>query len=146
MELRKILLGRGDFKSRQEIIEVARNSGGSAGDDFSDAEALLIFQTSSQQTWLVATHRTLYCVLDDLNKDSTEVQWAVSSADLHPVGERIAGISAQDKNERVGLLNIGKHTNWLYSKKLFAQDSVVNRLSNLILSKMDSESSASMSR
>lgn len=144
MELRKILLGRGDFKSRDEIVDVLKNSSEGAGDDFANAETLLIFQTSSQQTWLVATNRALYCVLDDLNKDSTAVQWATSSAELHRVGDHLAGVSAQDKNDRVGLLSIGKHKNWLYSKKLFARDNVVNRLSRMVLSRMDSGAHSSL--
>lgn len=144
MELRKILLGRGDFKSREEIIAVLKDSGGVTDDDLANAETLLIFQTSSQQTWLVATNRALYCVLDDLNKDSTTVQWAISSADLHRVGDHLAGVSARDKNDRVGLLNVGNHRNWLYSKKLFASDNVVNRLSRMVLGKMDSGAHASV--
>jgi hypothetical protein len=144
MELRKILLGRDDFKSRDEIVDVLRNSGTATGDDLASAETLLIFQTSSQQTWLVATNRALYCVLDDLNKNSTNVQWAVSSADLHRVGDHLAEVSALDKNDRVGLLNVGKHTNWLYSKKLFANDNVVNRLSRMVLDKMNFGAHASV--
>jgi hypothetical protein len=70
------------------------------------------------------------------------VQWAMSSADLQRVGDHLAGVSAQDKNDRVGLLSVGNHKNWLYSKKLFASDNVVNRLSRMVLDKMDATAHA----
>lgn len=138
MEIRKILLGRGEFKSPKEIIDVVKSSGKHDSEDFDNAEPLLIFQTSTQQTWLVATDVALYCVLDDLNRASTRVQWATSASEFKKVGEQFAGISARDKNDRVGLLQIGSHKNWFYSKKLFSGENVVDRLSKLVSRKMAS--------
>jgi hypothetical protein len=40
----------------------------------SKAKALLIFATSQQQTWLVASREKLYCVLDDM-KDDPKIWW-----------------------------------------------------------------------
>lgn len=146
MELRKVLLGRGDFKSRDEIVGLLRGSPEASNDHFADAETLLIFQTASQQTWLVTTNHALYCVLDDLNKDSTTVQWAMPSSDLFRDDDRLADVSTQDKNDRVGLLSVGKHKNWLYSKKLFASDNVVNRLSRMVLGKMHAADAHSVTK
>lgn len=137
MEIRKILLGRGEFKSPKEIIDVVKSSGKHDSEDFDNAEPLLIFQTSTQQTWLVATDAALYCVLDDLNRASTRVQWTTSAADFKKVGEQLA-ISARDKNDRVGLLQIGSHKNWFYSKKLFSGENVVDLLYKLVTRKMAS--------
>jgi len=137
-QIRKLLLGRGEFKSRKEIIDVVKSFAGNGGEDFDDAETLLIFQTSTQQTWLVATNQRLYCVLDDLNKSFTRVQWATTSTELRKVGDKFSEISVRDKNDRVGLLQIGKHKNWLYSKNLFTGENVANLLSNLVMRKMAS--------
>lgn len=138
MEIRKFLLGRGDFKSPREIIDVVKGYAGDGSEGFDDAEALLIFQTSTQQTWLVVTNTTLYCVLDDLNKSSTKVQWSSPATELKRAGQKLSDISVRDKNDRVGLLQIGKHKNWLYSKKLFAGENVVDRVSNILVRKMNS--------
>src|SRR5271166_3290397 len=42
-------------------------------------DALLIFKTPKQHTWLVATQKKLYCVLDDADRRKTGelVQWAL---------------------------------------------------------------------
>ncbi len=132
MELRSFLLGRGEFKTAKEIVEIVRGSARDASEDFENAEALLIFQTSTQQTWVVATNLALYCVLDDLNKSTTRVQWTIPATEFRKAGEHFANISAHDKNNRVGLLQIGNHKNWLFSKKLFADENVVDRLSSMV--------------
>ena len=110
MALREFLLGRGEFKTADQIIEVVREH--SAFDpqreDAAEAEALLIFQTSKQQTWLVATRARLYCVLDDLGKSFTRVQWTMPAEELVSDGEVTVGISTRDKTERTGRLDIGE--------------------------------------
>src|SRR5258706_6174623 len=124
MDIRKFFLGTDEFKSPEEIIELIRTSDqfDAPQEDTAGAEALLVFQTSKQQTWLVATRARLYCVLDDLNKSFTRVQWSISADKLIANGQVAVQISASDKTERTGRLNIGDHRNWLFSKKLFPTD------------------------
>lgn len=138
MDIRKFFLGTDEFKSPEEIIELIRTSAefNAQQEDTSGAEALLIFQTSKQQTWLVATRARLYCVLDDLNKSFTRVQWSIS-ADRLVVDDRVAvEISASDKTERTGRLSIGDHRNWLFSKKLFPTEGPEARVKELITRQM----------
>jgi hypothetical protein len=137
-EVRNFFLGRGEFKSLKEIIEIVRQSPkfDRNHEDAASAEALLIFQTSKQQTWLVATRARLYCILDDLRRSSTRVQWVLSANDLVAEGNITAPILAKDKNQRTGLLNVGPRRNWLFSKKLFANTSAENQVKDLIRKQM----------
>ena len=68
MLLADMFIGRSDFASPEEIKEFIRRSKNfdKSKEDPSTAHPLLIFKTSKQQTWLVATPERLYCVLDDL--------------------------------------------------------------------------------
>jgi hypothetical protein len=138
MEISKLLLGFDEFKSRQEIIDLVLKSENVKPEDAEAPEALLIFQTSTQQTWFIATKSALYCVLDDISKSLTRIQWTIPRDEFKVVGEQLANVTAVEKNDRVGLLQIGKHKNWLYSKNLFAGDNVVNQLSRIVLRQMAS--------
>lgn len=88
---------------------------------------LLIFNTKKQKTWLSFTDKGVFCVLDNRPKGGQiRVQWF----------EPIAGISstnvtAMDREGRPGLLRVGSHRNWLYSKALFGS---AERLRQTILS------------
>jgi len=138
MDLRKFFLGTEEFKSPEEIIELIRTSAefDTQREDTTSAEALLIFQTSKQQTWLVATRARLYCVLDDLNKSFTRVQWSIPADSLVADDKIAVEISARDKSERTGLLNVGKRRNWLFSKKLFPIDGPDARVKEMIRRQM----------
>ena len=138
MALREFLLGRGEFKTADQIIEVVREHSAfnPQREDAAEAEALLIFQTSKQQTWLVATKARLYCVLDDLGKSFTRVQWTMPAEELVSDGEVTVGISTRDKTERTGRLDIGEHRGWLFSKKLFTSEPIEARVRDLIARKM----------
>ena len=78
-------------------------------------DALLIFQTTKQQTWLISSNFHLYCLLDDeqTRKKGNMMQWRMRH------GEALAFIEAQPYKEKTGLLHIGNRRNWLYSKALF---------------------------
>jgi hypothetical protein len=136
--VREFLLGRDEFKTADEIIEIVRNSPyfDPQREDTAHAEALLIFQTSKQQTWLVATQARLYCVLDDLCKSFTRVQWSIPIEKLVANGEVTIPITTSDKTWKTGRLNIGERRNWLFSKKLFTSEPIESRVRNLIARQM----------
>ncbi len=75
--------------------------------------ALLIFQTKKQQTWLISTNRQLFCILDDedTRRSRKLIQWRISLDEAEPIIVRFY-------KPDVGLINIGKHENWLYSVRL----------------------------
>jgi len=140
--LSKFLLGRDDFKSETEILQIIQQSEEFAPqrEDIENAEALLIFQTSTQQTWLVATNRRLYCVLDDLSKSFTRVQWSMPAEMLVRNGEVTIPIVTHERSrgrtDRSGLVDIGERRNWLFSKKLFTTDRIEEKIDELIVGHM----------
>lgn len=144
MDIRKFFLGRDEFKSPSEIIELLSTSKdfNAQEEDITAAEALLLFQTSKQQTWLVATRARLYCVLDDLNKSFTRVQWTMPAEKLVLSEDVTAEISTHDKSEKTGLLSIGDRHNWLFSKKLFPAEDLPDKVRTLIARQTGSSKAA----
>jgi hypothetical protein len=134
MDIRSFFLGRREFKSAEQIAEAVRESLNFDPkiEETSRAESLLIFQTSKQQTWLVATKAMLYCVLDDLTEDFTKVQWSIPAQRLVSHGRLIIPISTHNKTERTGLVNIGEHQNWYFSRQLFTDESIEQRIRQLL--------------
>jgi hypothetical protein len=76
-------------------------------------EALLLFETRVQHTWIVTTSLQVFCVLDDTRKRPTGrlVQWT------RPLGE-IDMVRVRPHRPGAGLIDIGPKRNWLYSKRL----------------------------
>lgn len=85
------------------------------GEDVVDA--LLLFKTSKQHTWLVATQAKLYCVLDDVERRKTGelVQWELPLEKAEPISAR------SSDNPAYGFLDINSHTYWYYSLDLFPE-------------------------
>jgi hypothetical protein len=140
MDVGNFFLGRGKFKSPAEIVATVRESPNFEPSREGDsAEPLLIFQTSTQQTWLVATNQRLYCILDDLNRSFTRVQWSMPKGRLIADGTVVVPISTQQtrsKSDRSGLVDIEKHKSWYFSRNLFASEPIENRIRRLIAENM----------
>lgn len=137
MDVRKFFLGQPEFKSPQEIIELVAESPqfDSQQESAQQAEGLLIFQTSRQQTWIVVTRLRLYCVLDDIGKGFTRVQWAIPREQCVANEQVTLPVEAHERGEpsdRSGLVDIGGHRNWLFSKKLFTTESITDKLRAVI--------------
>jgi len=135
MSIVPIILGRRNFKTKGEIIEFVKNSKNynPKKEFLDDSEALLIFQTSNQQTWLVSTKERLYCILDDIRKDKPNINWSVPKERLTTEDKVNVEIKIRDKSERTGLLDIGpNHRNWFFSKDLFKGVDINNMIRGLI--------------
>jgi hypothetical protein len=116
-----------DFLNVDDVKKLVATSVNYEGEDPNEARTLLLFTTSTQQTWLIATSRRLYCALDDRRKPNATVQWSM------PIVEaRTAAISKKEYRDRTGLLDIGKRTNWLYTKGLFKRTDVIEGVRNFI--------------
>ena len=72
--------------------------------------SLPLYQTPAQHTWLVATNKQLFCVLDDQEGRVTGklIQWRMDLDEAHPIKDR-------PYKSDSGLVDIGKKRNWLYS-------------------------------
>jgi len=142
---RKLLLGRNDFKSADEIVRLINEtvSHGSR-EQIEQAETLLIFQTSRRQSWLVGTNQRLYYVLDDLNNGFTKVQWILPKEQLVKNGRIDVKVATRTKTDETGLLDIGERHGWLFSKRLFAERDLVEKIQDVILRKMSKYTYTSM--
>jgi hypothetical protein len=135
MSVASFLLGRRPFAERSEIIEFVKNSENydPEKDDLSKADALLIFQTSKQQTWLVSSSERLYCILDDLRKDKPHINWSMPKATIISAGKINLQIKTRDETVNSGLVDIGPtHTNWYFSKRLFSKVPIKKSIYDLI--------------
>jgi len=140
--LLKFFTGRTDFETDEGIrqfITRSRNFDPNT-EDPSEAELLLIFQTSNQQTWLVATRERLYCILDDIRKDQPHINWSMPKGQLVTDNKVTVEIVTKERRKRSGLVDISsKHENWLYTKHLFSESGIEDQIRNLIAKKMIDE-------
>ncbi len=135
MKLDELLAGRPNFASHSEVIDYARQSKNfdPSDEDLKHADALLIFSTSKQHTWLVATDKRLYCILDDIRKDQLHINWSMPRRDLVAENDVVVPVGLRDKSEFTGLLDIGTaHPGWLYTKRLFSTKSVKESIRHLL--------------
>ncbi len=102
-----------------------------------EASALLMFETSKQKTWLVSTHERMYCILDDTRKDEPHINWSMARNKLVVDNNVAIDVSERAKSDKTGLVDISdQHKDWLYSKQLFSDESVVDAINGLISKQM----------
>jgi hypothetical protein len=132
------LLGKRDLTGPDEIVEFIKDvpEFDPKTEHPDKSGALLLFRTSQQQTWLVATSERLYCVLDDIRKPHPEVRWVMSKDELVANRELILPISARDYSRNSGRVDIGSHKDWLFTKALFSAVSVEDAIAGLIRKQM----------
>lgn len=125
MSLVERLLGYRSFSSEPEIRRSVEQSKhyDSSKESQEDASSLLIFDTSRQHTWLVATDERLYFILDDVRQPAPRVRRSVRRDDLKALPDGKVAVTTRPKSDRTGLVDVGlRRRGWLYSKSLFSPD------------------------
>ncbi len=131
-----------EFISESEIKNYIKNSINFKADleNPDDSEALSIFQTVKQKTWLVSTNRRLYCILDDIRKEKPHINWSIQKSDLVDGSKIIIDLITHEtrkKYKTIGCVDIGQnHKNWLYSKPMFKDQDIVESIKMLIYRNM----------
>lgn len=139
MKVKTFLFGARDLLSKADIVAKIASSKNyqmelEEGDDPS---SLLLFESSKQHTWLVATGRRLYCILDDIRNPEPKVNWSISRRALVENGTLKIDLKSREKSSTAGLVDIGlKHQNWLFSKKFFTNKDVADEIRDLVIGKM----------
>jgi len=127
------------FHTENEVKEFIKNSKNfdSSKESTPDSDALIIFETSKQKTWLVTTKERLYCILDDNRTQTMNINWSISRNTLISDKEVKLNINTKDRNQAIGLVDIGdQHKDWLYSKSLFEDRDISIQIKSLIANKM----------
>ncbi len=125
MNLIESLLGYRSLSSELEIREsiMKSRSYDSSSESLDDASSLLIFETSRQHTWLVATGERLYFILDDVRKPAPQIKRAVRRGDLKARPDGTVAVDTRPKSTGTGLVDVGlRRRGWLYSKDLFSSE------------------------
>lgn len=139
MKVNQLLFGTRDLLGEADIVRSivsSKNYQGELGESYKPL-ALLLFETSKQRTWLVATRKRLYCILDDIRNSDPKVNWSMRQSALIKNGTLKIDLNTRDKSPTVGFVDIGtKHKNWLYSKKLFVDKTVGEKIRELIAGRM----------
>ena len=137
--LNKVILGHSELLPKEEIIKYLENSKNfdSQHEILGEAEALLIFETKRQHTWLVTTSERLYCTLDDVERGGPHINWSIPKSKVVSGNSIQLELDARDKSPRAGLIDLGEqHKNWLYTKSLFSSKNIIDSVSELIGTKM----------
>ena len=130
MSLVESLLGYRTFSSEREIrrsIEQSRDYD-STRESPDDVRTLLIFETSKQHTWLVATRDRLYFILDDVRRPAPRVARSVGRRELMTRSDGRIAVDTKPKSVRTGLVDVGlRRRGWLYSRALFPSSQPIER-------------------
>lgn len=135
MSVTSFLLGRRPFMEKGEIIKFIVNSKDydQETEELFKSDALLIFQTSKQQTWLVATSERLYCLLDDLREEEPHINWSIPKVEIISKDKVTLQVKSRNDTADSGLVAIGpKHPSWYYSKRLFSAEPIEKRICDLL--------------
>ncbi len=149
MNLIESLLGYRSFSSELEIREAVKTSRShdSSSESSDDASSLLIFETSRQHTWLVATSERVYFILDDVRKPAPQIKRAVRRGDLQVGPDGRIAVDTQSRSTSTGLVDIGlRRRGWLYSKDLFSSRRPIEHAIDELLGAAEGPASAGDSR
>lgn len=125
------------FRNEEEIKFHIKESVSYEGENPSTAKIFKFFSTSKQRTYLVATNKRLYCILDDKRKNTPHLNWSMKKSEIKKDNELRINITTLDKTDKIGLVNIGeKHKRWLYSKNLFKTKGIEASIKDFLIESM----------
>jgi hypothetical protein len=92
-----------------------------------DVDDLKLFSTSKQITWLKKTSNGIECYIDESRKDKVGGhKWTLSPRQVKTILDTGDIYVNPGYKIRTGLVSIGTHANWLYSKKLFPEPAALH--------------------
>lgn len=135
MRLSEVLLGSREFYQEEGIRDAVVNCPyfDSSVENIEKADLLLIFKTSTQQSWLVFTEQRIYFVLDDKGETKPDVRWRRVKDHLVADNRVTIDLKLENKSGKTGRVNIGRmNKGFLYTKGLFESNSIKNAIYSLI--------------
>lgn len=101
-------------------------------EDFMRSEMLLIFDTRTQHTWLMATSAALYCVIDNRRQPHARKLWRLARSDIERNGKLVLEIVEAPVTDRDHYLIIGKQRPRKISKQLFETLTIKESIENML--------------
>lgn len=130
------------FASPKDIeTSIEKFTGFQRGEEPSaNRELLLIFESSKQRTWLVATKQALYCVIDLLSEPEPRARWRIGREHIFSNKDGVfLSIQTEKYSDSAGHLVIDEKRPRLYSRRLFTDFPVEQRVKSLLLKALDVE-------
>ncbi len=129
--LTRLMEGTREFASVPDLVSRLRRRYKDQGDP---VEALLLFVSSNQQTWLIATSGGLYCVIDRHDQPDPKVVWRIPKEDLVD-GNRIKlsvdAFEDPDSN-RTGIVVIDGQAARKFTAGLFVRKTIVESIRDML--------------
>jgi hypothetical protein len=66
-----------EFCQQNDVVNLITTSAAYENEDTEGAKVLRLFETMTQQTWLIATSHKLYCIVDDRRFPRAQMRWAM---------------------------------------------------------------------
>ncbi len=110
MKISEMLTGARSFFNKEDVIQAVKECAyfDISTENIDNCDLLLIFKTSSQQSWLVFTEQRIYFVLDDKKQTKPDVLWRRVRDHLVADGRVVINLKLDDKSDRTGRVNIGQ--------------------------------------
>lgn len=105
---------------------------GDPSEEFMRSEQLLIFDTSTQHTWLLATNAALYCVVDNRRQAHARKLWRIARSDIERDGNFILTMGEAELTDRDSYLIIGEQRPRKFTKRLFETLSIKLSILNML--------------
>lgn len=111
----EVLQDERGFYTEEGLYQLLAASGKLSDDEYV-CDRLRLYKTMRQRTWLVATNRNLFCLLDDekARRYKSVIKWVQPFSSATPLQVR-----AYVSEKGLHVVDIGKRKGWLYSHNMY---------------------------
>lgn len=133
MNLRDIYYGYRPFSSEEEIIATVKTSKffDENTEDIKKAKKIQLFETIKQRTFLVATSKRIYKIVDDRRFDKPKLSWSRKINLIFEAGKFKGSLIKRNANTSVLTIEAMPNKTNLVSTKLFANIDFNHAVENL---------------
>ncbi len=134
MSFKDFYKGRRSFVDDNSVVDIVKRSKrfNSSTEDLTKAKRVQLLDTSNQRTYLVATNKNIYKILDDRRSDRAKIAWSRAKKSLVSDGNLGVTIRAyKPRTDKLVLNKLPEKTN-LISKNLFVNIDATMAVNKLI--------------
>ena len=128
MKFAKLFADKEKFRSIEDVKQTIKTSRNYKNETIDTAKVLNFFSTSKQKSYLVATNKMVYCIVDDAREEQAKVNWSERKLKFAEMKRSI-----DPKTDKVGHINFGEnHIRWLFTRSIFVNDDVESKISEIL--------------